>query len=179
MAAGSVQGRLNPPAREEDDWVNGLGLGILPANNIDTRGGGGGGSSSNAPINVQQRIAQGRRLLTNNCKSKFTQTIPGYTTSRFFDTLSQATINQYPTATPPQDTYGADATTHAPNGPIDLLPNFYGLSTTIQSFVLIHEGIHLFGRGALGDTTVQNLFGLPVGGDTDNITQYIAGGCEQ
>ena len=149
MAAGSVQGRLNPPAREEDDWVNGLGLGILPANNIDTRGGGGGGgSSSNAPINVQQRIAQGRRLLTNNCKSKFTQTIPGYTTSRFFDTLSQATINQYPTATPPQDTYGADATTHAPNGPIDLLPNFYGLNTTIQSFVLIHEGIHLFGRGA-------------------------------
>ena len=82
--------------------------------------------------------------------------------------------------TPPQDSesYGADAVTHSPSGPIDLLPNFYGLSANTQASVLIHEGIHLFGRGQLGDTAVQRLFGLPVSGNTDNITQYILGGCK-
>jgi hypothetical protein len=132
-----------------------------------------------APSNVAQRISEARRLLSRKCRGQFVQKIPGYTTPRFFNTLSHATINQYPTATPPQDRYGVDATTHPPNGPIDLLPNFYGLDATTQSFVLIHEGIHLFGRGTLGDTAVQKLFGLPVGADSDNITQYIAGGCQQ
>lgn len=150
--------------------------GLLPS--------GGAGSpqaptSSGAPINVPSLINNAKGLLSQRCKSKFGQKIPGYTTSRFFNTLSNATINQYPFATPPQDasSYGADAVTHPPGGPIDLLPNFYGRDPTSQAFVLIHEGIHLFGRGNLGDSAVQNLFGLPVTGNTENITQYIAAGC--
>ena len=132
-----------------------------------------------APINVPRLISNAKSLLSQRCKNKFGQKIPGYTTSNFFNTLSGATINQYPGGTPSQDSdyYGADAVTHTPTGPIDLLPNFYGLSSTTQAFVLVHEGIHLFGRGSLGDSTVQSLFGLPVSGNTDNITQYIAGGC--
>ncbi|HEY6846761.1 MAG TPA: hypothetical protein VI320_11150 [Terracidiphilus sp.] len=132
-----------------------------------------------ATINVPSLINNAKGLLSQRCKSKFGQKIPGYTTSRFFNTLSNATINQYPFATPPQDasSYGADAVTHPPGGPIDLLPNFYGRDPTSQAFVLIHEGIHLFGRGNLGDSAVQNLFGLPVTGNTENITQYIAAGC--
>lgn len=124
-------------------------------------------------------IKNARSLLSQRCKSKFAQKIPGYTTSKFFNTLNGATINQYPVATPPQDSdwLGADAVTHPPSGPIDLLPNFYGRSPNMQAFVLIHEGIHLFGHGSLPDGTVQNLFGLPLSGNTDNITQYIAGGC--
>jgi len=142
-------------------------------------GSGGGGVGGNAPINVPSLINNAKGLLSQRCKSKFGQKIPGYTTSRFFNTLSNATINQYPFATPPQDasSYGADAVTHPPGGPIDLLPNFYGRDPTSQAFVLIHEGIHLFGRGNLGDSAVQNLFGLPVTGNTENITQYIAAGC--
>jgi RHS repeat-associated protein len=139
------------------------------------------GSPTNpqTPINVPSLINNAKGLLSQRCKSKFGQKIPGYTTSRFFNTLSNATINQYPFATPPQDSssYGADAVTHPPGGPIDLLPNFYGRDPTSQAFVLIHEGIHLFGRGNLGDSAVQNLFGLPVTGNTENITQYIAAGC--
>jgi hypothetical protein len=109
----------------------------------------------------------------------FSQKIPGYTKTGFFKALSNVTINQFPGGTPPQDSesYGADAVTHPPTGPIDLLPNFYGLNANTQAFVLIHEGIHLFGRGRLGDTAVQRLFGLPVTGNTSNITDYIQGGC--
>ena len=132
-----------------------------------------------ALINVPGLISNAKGLLSQSCKSKFGQKIPGYTTAKFFNALSSATINQYPGGTPPQDMdfYGADALTHQPNGPIDLLPNFYGLPSNTQAFVLVHEGIHLFGQGSLGDSAVQKLFGLPVSGNTDNITQYIAGGC--
>jgi RHS repeat-associated protein len=133
-----------------------------------------------ARIDVQGRIAQAKNLLCPRCKSKFAAAIPGYTTSGFFDTLSHAMVNQYPIATPPQDwaSYGADAITHPPTGPIDLLPNFYGLCPKTQAFVLIHEGIHLFGRGTLPDVVVQDLFHIPRSSDTNNITQYIEGGCQ-
>jgi hypothetical protein len=155
------------------------GGGFIPEQPTDPGGSGYSIPPLPAPINVPSLINNAKGLLSQRCKSKFGQKIPGYTTSRFFNTLSNATINQYPFATPPQDasSYGADAVTHPPGGPIDLLPNFYGRDPTSQAFVLVHEGIHLFGRGNLGDSAVQNLFGLPVTGNTENITQYIAAGC--
>jgi len=136
-------------------------------------------SSATSNINFAQRVTLARSLLTSNCKGKFASTIPGYTTAKFFNTLSGANVGQYPGGTPPQysDYYGADAFTLPTANTIVLLPNFYGEPVNTQAFILIHEGIHLFGRGSLGDATVQNMFGLPVSSDTDNITQYIAGGC--
>jgi RHS repeat-associated protein len=141
--------------------------------------GAGAGAGVAAAIDTGAAINNAKNALSKNCDSVFKKLIPGYTKAGFFKTLSNATINQFPGGTPPQDSlsYGADAVTHSPRGPIDLLPNFYGLSANTQAFVLIHEGIHLFGRGRLGDAAVQRLFGLQVSGNTDNITQYIQGGC--
>jgi len=131
-------------------------------------------------INVPERINQAEKQLSPHCNKVFSQKIPGYTKAAFFNKLSTATINQFPGATPPQlfGFFGADAVTLPPGGPIDLLPNFYGLDEAKQAFVLIHEGIHLFGRGRLGDVAVQRLFGIPVSGNTSNITDYIQGGCK-
>ena len=168
--------------QEECDYYGDGGGGGGGARSGATGGGGGGGGSGTsapAPINIQQKIAQAKNLLSPHCKGVFSSTIPNYTTANFFNTLNSATINQYPGGTPPQDMdyYGADALTYPSANTIDLLPNFYEENSNTQAFILIHEGIHLFGRGSLGDSTVQNMFGLPVSSNTDNITQYIAGGC--
>jgi hypothetical protein len=132
------------------------------------------------PISVSQLLSQAKGLLSQKCKTKFTNSFSGYTTDGLFSILSSATITQYPGGTSPQDSasYGADAVTNPTTQTIDLLPNFYGRDAKSQAYVLIHEGIHLLGRGTLGDATVQSKLGLPIDPNTDNITQYIAGGCK-
>ena len=65
---------------------------------------------------------------------------------------------------------------------IALLQNFYtDRPGGLQSFTLIHEGIHLLGQGALPDSVVISDLGLVPKNmyDTDVITEYIAGGCTQ
>ncbi len=130
-------------------------------------------------VNVTTLITQARQQLSATCASKFAQVIGGYTTSAFFNSLSTATFEQYlysssipPTLSYP---YGADAFTVAQMHTIYLLPNFFTLPASTQPFVILHEGLHL-ATGA-SDASFQQAFGLPISGDTDNITRYIQGGC--
>jgi hypothetical protein len=128
-----------------------------------------------APINVPARITLAKSLLSPQCQNKLA-VLPGYTTTKLFSTLSRALFCQYPN-TPGN---GAYAYTQVYNNTIDLYPNFYppSLDDKGQAITLIHEGIHLLGRGALPDPTVQNDLGLPVDPyDTHNISDYIARGC--
>ena len=135
-----------------------------------------------APINVPAKITLARSLLSSRCTTKFANVFPWYTTSKLFSALNKALICQYPDGVPYDlQAYQYDfADTFPAENTIDLFPPFYSdpNASNNQPIRLIHEGIHLFGRGTLPDSTVQMDLGLPVTAyDTDNISRYIAGGC--
>jgi RHS repeat-associated protein len=132
-----------------------------------------------APINLQQRIAQGRRLFSPHCSSTLASNIPGFTTNGLFHTLTAANaggrISQFPLSAPLGDDPTANAVTDLGAKTIDLLPYFYTESTTDQAFTLIHEGLHLY-TGAT-DASLQNALHIPISYNTHNITSFIQGGC--
>ncbi len=143
------------------------------------------GLLSDVAVDARALIDEAKSNLSRRCNNKFGKVIPKYTKQSFFKSLMNTSIKQYPLGTPniPPHLFGAAAETlvNEVGRPILLLPNFYRLSRTTQSFTLVHEGIHhftgwtdsqVFQRFSSFGLTQMNNFG------TSEITDWIQGGCK-
>jgi hypothetical protein len=143
------------------------------------------GTVPTSPVNVPSLINNAEKNLSGTCNKTFRRVIPNYSKGRFFSQLRSAPIFQYPPGSQniPPGNFGADAVTQLgqPGRPILLLPNFYGLQSGTQSFVLVHEGIHRF--SGWNDAQVFSRFsgyGLQqTNPGTFDITVWIESGCKQ
>lgn len=137
-------------------------------------------------VNVAMLIAMAKRHFSATCNSDFGKVIPHYSKSKFFNSLSNAPVQQYPPGTNniPSHDSGADADigVDQPGLPIRLFPNFYGTDQSYQAFILVHEEVHRF-TGWSDSQIFSNFapFGLvpPESGyGTGGFTTWLQGGCK-